>query len=142
MRTVADDKVIMGIDPGTNIMGYAFIGVNGNRARLITMGVIDMADFVGNHRRQFIGMLAIGNQGAVNGHLSPGHGPGIDLFAIHHVILTSNSNYCQRLANHFRNFFCPFQALLGINQRGVEARVSEPRTGVDQSELGAHSRRP
>lgn len=37
-----DDKVIMGIDPGTNIMGYAFIGVNGNRARLIAMGVIDL----------------------------------------------------------------------------------------------------
>ena len=37
-----DDRVIMGIDPGTNIMGYAFIGVNGNRARLITMGVIDL----------------------------------------------------------------------------------------------------
>ena len=42
MSATADDKVIMGIDPGTNIMGYAFIGVNGNRARLITMGVIDM----------------------------------------------------------------------------------------------------
>ena len=36
------DRVIMGIDPGTNIMGYAFIGVNGNRAHLISMGVIDM----------------------------------------------------------------------------------------------------
>lgn len=38
----ADDRVIMGIDPGTNIMGYAFIGVNGNRAHLIAMGVIDL----------------------------------------------------------------------------------------------------
>ena len=37
-----DDKVIMGIDPGTNIMGYAFIGVNGNHAHLIAMGVIDL----------------------------------------------------------------------------------------------------
>ena len=37
-----DDRVIMCIDPGTNIMGYAFIGVNGNRARLIAMGVIDL----------------------------------------------------------------------------------------------------
>ncbi len=45
MRNIAtptDDRVIMGIDPGTNIMGYAFIGVNGNRARLIAMGVIDL----------------------------------------------------------------------------------------------------
>ena len=37
-----EEKIIMGIDPGTNIMGYAFIGVNGNRARLIAMGVIDL----------------------------------------------------------------------------------------------------
>ena len=37
-----DDRVIMGIDPGTNLMGYAFIGINGNRARLIAMGVIDL----------------------------------------------------------------------------------------------------
>lgn len=42
MPKPTDDRVIMGIDPGTNIMGYAFIGVNGNRARLIAMGVIDL----------------------------------------------------------------------------------------------------
>ena len=40
--TPTDDRVIMGIDPGTTVMGYAFIGVNGNRARLIAMGVIDL----------------------------------------------------------------------------------------------------
>ena len=40
--TPTDDRVIMGIDPGTNVMGYAFVGVNGNRARLIAMGVIDL----------------------------------------------------------------------------------------------------
>ena len=39
---VNDERIIMGIDPGTNIMGYAFIGVNGNKARLIAMGVIDL----------------------------------------------------------------------------------------------------
>ena len=43
--TPTDDRVIMGIDPGTNIMGYAFIGVNGNRARLIAMGVIDLRKY-------------------------------------------------------------------------------------------------
>ena len=41
-RKPLQEKVIMGIDPGTNIMGYAFIGVTGNRARLIAMGVIDL----------------------------------------------------------------------------------------------------
>lgn len=41
-NSCADERVIMGVDPGTNIMGYAFIGVNGNHARLIAMGVIDL----------------------------------------------------------------------------------------------------
>ena len=35
----------MGIDPGTNIMGYAFIGVRGNKARMIAMGVIDLRKY-------------------------------------------------------------------------------------------------
>ena len=40
-----EEKIIMGIDPGTNIMGYAFIGVRGNRARMIAMGVLDLRKF-------------------------------------------------------------------------------------------------
>lgn len=36
------DKIIMGIDPGTNIMGYGLIKVVGKRAEMLTMGVIDM----------------------------------------------------------------------------------------------------
>lgn len=40
-----EEKIIMGIDPGTNIMGYAFIGVRGNKARLIAMGVIDLRKY-------------------------------------------------------------------------------------------------
>lgn len=36
------DKVILGIDPGTNIMGYAIIGINGNRAGLIKMDAINL----------------------------------------------------------------------------------------------------
>ncbi len=36
------DKIIMGIDPGTNVMGYGVIGVAGNKAKMIAMGVIDM----------------------------------------------------------------------------------------------------
>ena len=36
------DKIILGIDPGTNIMGYGVIKVNGTKAEMVTMGVIDM----------------------------------------------------------------------------------------------------
>jgi len=36
------EKIILGIDPGTNVMGYGVIRVIGNRASLVVMGVIDM----------------------------------------------------------------------------------------------------
>ena len=32
----------MGIDPGTNVMGYGILRVNGNKASMIAMGCIDM----------------------------------------------------------------------------------------------------
>ena len=36
------EKIILGIDPGTNIMGYGVIKVTGTKANLIAMGVIDL----------------------------------------------------------------------------------------------------
>lgn len=36
------EKIILGIDPGTNVMGYGVIKVVGNKAELVVMGVIDM----------------------------------------------------------------------------------------------------
>lgn len=36
------EKIILGIDPGTNVMGYGVIKVNGNKPELMVMGVIDM----------------------------------------------------------------------------------------------------
>ena len=36
------EKVILGIDPGTNIMGYGVIKVTGQKVEMVTMGVIDM----------------------------------------------------------------------------------------------------
>lgn len=36
------EKIILGIDPGTNVMGYGVIRVTGNKAALVVMGVIDM----------------------------------------------------------------------------------------------------
>lgn len=37
-----NEKIILGIDPGTNIMGYGVIRVVGNKASMIDMGIIDM----------------------------------------------------------------------------------------------------
>ena len=39
------EKVILGIDPGTNIMGYGIIKVVDNKAEMVTMGVIDLRKF-------------------------------------------------------------------------------------------------
>ena len=36
------EKIILGIDPGTNVMGYGVISVTGTKASLVAMGVIDM----------------------------------------------------------------------------------------------------
>ncbi len=36
------EKIILGIDPGTNIMGYGLLRTTGNRAEMMSMGVIDL----------------------------------------------------------------------------------------------------
>lgn len=36
------EKIILGIDPGTNVMGYGVLKVVGNKAEMMSMGVIDM----------------------------------------------------------------------------------------------------
>ena len=36
------EKIILGIDPGTNVMGYGAIRCRGNHVDLVAMGVIDM----------------------------------------------------------------------------------------------------
>ena len=39
---MADERVILGIDPGTNITGYGLIGVEGRSLRLILIGVLKL----------------------------------------------------------------------------------------------------
>ena len=36
------EKIIMGIDPGTTLMGYGVIRVVGKKAQMVAMGVIDL----------------------------------------------------------------------------------------------------
>ncbi len=57
----------MGVDPGTNIMGYAFIGINGNRARLIAMGVIDLRKCHDSYMK--LGEIFTRVQGLINSFL-------------------------------------------------------------------------
>lgn len=39
------EKIILGIDPGTNIMGYGLLKVTGIKPQVITMGVIDLRKY-------------------------------------------------------------------------------------------------
>ena len=39
------EKIIVGIDPGTNIMGYGILKVKDGKAQMVTMGIIDLRKF-------------------------------------------------------------------------------------------------
>lgn len=45
------DRVIMGIDPGTNVMGYGLLGIKGKKPELIVMGVIQLSKVSGPYRK-------------------------------------------------------------------------------------------
>ncbi|MDE6086401.1 MAG: crossover junction endodeoxyribonuclease RuvC, partial [Muribaculaceae bacterium] len=42
------DRIILGIDPGTNVMGYGVLGVKRGKPAMITMGVIELTK-LGDH---------------------------------------------------------------------------------------------
>lgn len=42
------EKIILGIDPGTNVMGYGIIRVHGKKAEMLALGVIDLRKY-GDH---------------------------------------------------------------------------------------------
>jgi crossover junction endodeoxyribonuclease RuvC len=42
------EKIILGIDPGTNIMGYGLILVEGNKYSLLQYGVIHLKKYIGH----------------------------------------------------------------------------------------------
>ncbi len=45
------ERVIMGIDPGTNVMGYGVLGINGKKPKLIVMGVLKLNGFESHYLR-------------------------------------------------------------------------------------------
>lgn len=44
-------RVIIGIDPGTNVMGYGILGVNGNKPQMVAMGVLTLSKFESHYLR-------------------------------------------------------------------------------------------
>ena len=45
------DRIIIGIDPGTNIMGYGVLGIKGRKPAMITMGIIQLDKFESHYLR-------------------------------------------------------------------------------------------
>ncbi len=60
MRTLAavakvtTPNIILGIDPGTIVMGYGLISITGNKPALIEMGVLKLAKYPDPYKRLFI----------------------------------------------------------------------------------------
>lgn len=51
METNAFDKIIIGIDPGTNVMGYGLLGVKDGKPLLIAMGVLQLSKIDDHYMR-------------------------------------------------------------------------------------------
>ena len=45
------DRIIIGIDPGTNVMGYGILGIKGSKPAMIAMGVIKLNKFDSHYLR-------------------------------------------------------------------------------------------
>ncbi|MDE6146283.1 MAG: crossover junction endodeoxyribonuclease RuvC, partial [Muribaculaceae bacterium] len=45
------DKIIIGIDPGTNLMGYGILGVRRGKPQMIALGVIKLSRFESHYLR-------------------------------------------------------------------------------------------
>ena len=48
MASLQNERIILGVDPGTTIMGYGLIRVEGKRMELITLGLINLQKYA-NH---------------------------------------------------------------------------------------------
>ncbi|MCD8237680.1 MAG: crossover junction endodeoxyribonuclease RuvC [Prevotellaceae bacterium] len=51
MNRTKQEKIILGIDPGTNVMGYGLLRVVGNKAEMIAMGVIELHKYADHYLR-------------------------------------------------------------------------------------------
>jgi crossover junction endodeoxyribonuclease RuvC len=48
VRKILKEKIILGLDPGTNIMGYGIICIKGSKIQLLQFGVIHLSKYSGH----------------------------------------------------------------------------------------------
>jgi len=46
-----DQKIILGIDPGTTVMGYGVIAVSGNNPSMVAMGVLELKKYDDHYKK-------------------------------------------------------------------------------------------
>ncbi len=51
MAKAIKDGIILGIDPGTTIMGYGLIKVENNKARMLAIGVLDLKKYTDHYQK-------------------------------------------------------------------------------------------
>jgi len=59
------ERIIIGIDPGTTVMGYGVLKINGNKPELITLGILQLNKFDNHYmklRRIFERVLGLIDQ--------------------------------------------------------------------------------
>ena len=49
MKQPKPEKIIMGIDPGTNLMGYAILRTQGNKAEMMAFGIIELKKYASHY---------------------------------------------------------------------------------------------
>lgn len=45
------DRIILGVDPGTTVMGYGLIRCTGNQAQVVTLGVLELKKYTDHYQK-------------------------------------------------------------------------------------------
>ena len=67
MSKLIKDKVILGIDPGTNLMGYGVLQIINSKPSVVTLGVIDLRKYANHYLK--LGHIHERVQGIIESYL-------------------------------------------------------------------------
>lgn len=48
---INNDRIILGIDPGTTVMGYGLLRVSGNKCEMLAMGVLELRKYIDHYHK-------------------------------------------------------------------------------------------
>ena len=107
------ERVIMGIDPGTTLMGYGILHTEGRRAEMVTMGVIDLRKYGDQYLK--LGHIFERVTGIIESYLP-------DELAIEAPFFGKNVQSMLKLGR----LSCSFVFLLGTSNSGIRTLLLYP----------------